>query len=414
MKRKIYWSCLAWSCSLLVLVTNVYASQNKEDETTFLPKRFVLRHSFLSKKRPVTLLEDHILQVTQAEPDVLRQVHWQLERLLSSYFQEDREIREGWKFLWQYMLKDPENLIAKGACRDLLRCRRDTSSFVLSSNHEIFRDLYQAVDDLEKFKHLLKDKTENLRLKASQHQKMVFYIEKLVQFYGAYRDRFIQMFQEGLSDMDILHFLEPKATLITQGSRFYRILQETAYTILHMDERGRPLLPHSPESADVSNHMVSVLPKEKEASLKVYFKRTGNPPLNPFTEFIVKSFYDLLEIPLPATEIVIIDRVKFDDHYNSEMYGLQASQGILGMTGKQLLRSSSLMEWLPTLDHTHYARQVIGALLTCPSDGKPDNFIHAYLGKGQYGFISIDNDEVFKSSLDKGRIYLKSLLISGS
>ncbi|MFN7094505.1 MAG: hypothetical protein ACK4M7_03990, partial [Burkholderiales bacterium] len=163
-----------------------------------------------------------------------------------------------------------------------------------------------------------------------------------------------------------------------------------------------------------SNHRVSYLPAGNPMQAVVYFKNDGMPPLNPSREYMLYSLYKRLDIAVPASGILIIDHIKFAEEYNKEPYILQASAAIQGISGKKILKENQSID----LDIDHFSKQVLGALITGPVDGKADNYVVTSLNKHsndnseptKHGWISIDNDEVFQSPIDKGRAHLKSVL----
>ncbi|EFC38824.1 serine/threonine protein kinase [Naegleria gruberi] len=222
-------------------------------------------------------------------------------------------------------------------------------------------------------------------------------IQKLEDYYSSYATKLRTI----TSDFEFYQLTTDKAILMSEMIEgFFSISQDMALRILSLNERGESSNSRQTES----NHRVRFLPEKGEP--EIYFKPfTSYPPLSPSREFALNCLYHKIQIETTFTGLIVIDNVKKMNSYWEHPFFVQISQAIEGYSGISLVRNK-----LP-LCTNHFSQQVIGALITSPSDGKFDNFIMKKLSNEKYGLISIDNDEIFRPSVLKNKYYnVKSFL----
>ena len=187
-----------------------------------------------------------------------------------------------------------------------------------------------------------------------------------------------QINSSSVSEYDaLLDLLEPKAVMmgdIFQNHWVYRIPRAKAQTVLSLDENGRLL-------KNYSNHPVAALPEESEPL--VYFKANGGSAIQPEREFMVSSLYRQLQIPVPETALLVLTDIFAEDP--DSFYAVQASEAVIGASAFESLRDQETI-----FEEEAYVKQVLGALLTNPSDWK-----FKYSEKHKT-LTSIDNGLVFQ------------------
>jgi len=188
------------------------------------------------------------------------------------------------------------------------------------------------------------------------------------------------------------NLLEPKAvmmsdTFLTHWA--YRIPRKKAQKILSLDGQEDSIQNYSGEP---STHPVAALPGKDEASEPlVYFKAHGEPAIQPGKEFMLYSLYRYLNIPVPETALLILTNVFPKNEKN--FYAVQASEAVTGSSALKAYQDAKT-----ELEEKAYASQVMGALLTNPSDGSFKNYIYSPHYKT---LVGIDNDLIFKPEFTK-------------
>ncbi len=375
--------------------TNVPLSVRHEDNALDL---FAFLHD-----SPVDSFAQTILEVTGAEPDVPRQVRYALDRAISKINEEHDDLLSNWHSrraspCW----RDPEGLVDRDRIEHLLRA---PSSF--SQSDEAFGSLRDALTELASFKEYLEHPSlSSLNVRLWQES-----LQRLSTFYTDYQDKIIKaQTDSGDKSEHLSDLLSPKAVLMGAGVgswRFYRISQLKARQMICMRSNGA----HFPMAQGQSHHVSYLPPSRTEA--KVYFKLNEDGPLNmqdlsPGREEMVQSLYEQLDIPMAATRILFIDRIQVNHAFIKTPLMLQASQAVRGIAGGAIFTDKQEEDTIPSLALDPYGKQLVGALLSDPSDGKPHNFI--YHPETQ-GLISIDNDQVFEDSLtSKGYVRILSIL----
>ncbi len=371
------------------------------------PDLFAFLHPF-----PADPFAQTILEVTGAEPDVPQQALYTIFHALAKAAdvrdnEQAQALRDILLSLKIYALKDPEDLV------DHDRITRYPASF--DEKDTAFTRLNDTLGRLEDAQRYFATQLSSPPINAACIAQT---LTKVTLFYTTYRTDVMRAVEEikrsdQRSDLPnykthtryLQDLLAPKALLMGEhlGSfGFYRLSQSLARHMVGMDSQGlRPLKPGG------QNHPVSSLPPHQEEA-RVYFKSDGHPSLKPGKEAMVQSLYRLLDIPLPQTRLLFLDRLHVGHRQDDVPFVLQASQAIAGIPGGTVLKQG-----IPHLDPHLYAKQTLGALLTNPTDGKPDNFIY---DEGTKSFVSVDNDEVFAPlfKLTRGstapRIETKSML----
>jgi hypothetical protein len=357
-----------------------------------------------------------ILDVTGAEVDVPREVYFHLSARVYPSLKGNEHLRGLWNALWEDV-SEPESLLSREQINKDIK-KRIGNKTLLTEHQESFEEFKEALLKISQSKDELLRNTEAEKVLSSEDLDFFrTHPSSLEGFYTSYLTTTLDLINTYIKTSDFSIYtqlserLGPKALmlgdLMTKAS-FFRIPQSIAQDMLSLGERS----PSSGRRSGTSNHKVTSLPKGDNDKPRVYFKRDGHPSLKPGKEAMVYHLYESLSLPIPATNLLILDNIKTKDGYNKEPYVLQASQAIHGPNAKEILLSDSLREaTLNSLDKDLYTRQVIGALLTDPSDGKPDNFIYE---ENLKSFISVDNDEVLEETLKESkegkRVHLKSML----
>jgi alkylated DNA nucleotide flippase Atl1 len=357
-------------------------------------------------------LAEAILAETGAEPDVRLNVYHVLSQALSEQLESKDytaygEFQGRWKSLWM-ILQEPELLINKGPYNRFHQ-HPTRSPFPEAQVFAQYRQLNQKIANFKSC----------LQQFFPEHTSWPLMLDEVASFY----DQFREQLQSCWSDpIRFNMLLEPKAIMMGEWwpGCFYRISQSQAHYLLKKDEYGKDAIdPLTEEDSNsdkkpkepiqsTSNHKVSFLPEGNPAQASVYFKVNGMPSLNPSREYMLYSLYKKLGITVPASGLLILDHIKFGEAYSEEPFVLQASQAVKGTLGKKVLKEN---QTLP-LDAEHFSRQVIGTLISAPNDAKPDNYIVTPVGDG-YGWVGIDNDEVFQAPLNKDKtLHLKSVLLT--
>jgi hypothetical protein len=334
--------------------------------------------------RSRTDLAVSIMSTTGAEPDIRLNTYYHLASQLEGRLKEDAVLRGEWNALWQ-KLQEPELLV-----------NRDAYYSGLEHQEEAFGRLEIAIQEIKGFK----DQLGVYGLEGLGWQRD---LEALASFYEQFREKVIDVWSDPKTFFKVL---EPKALLIGEWwpEEYYRIDQTIARHLVGKDESGHRKEEQKKE--DTSNHYVSFLPIGSPLEATVYFKNDGMPHLNPSREYMLYSLYKRLDIAIPASGLLVIDHVKFGEKYNEEPFSLQASQAISGIIGKKALKEKVDLN----LDIDHFSKQVLGALLSGPVDGKADNYVLTDLPNKKKGLVSIDNDEVFQAPIYRDRVHLKSVL----
>ena len=392
------------------LLEEVYSIDTtfEDNDATIIKAKQILYPSFFSTKG----LAQDILEVTQAEPDVPLNTFITLSVLKDNKILKDYWIRFVGTTITKGILHSPEHLMGGQTEYKLFKK-------LPQQEEEVFKHFKYVIDNINDLEQKV-TKIEGLDKKES----ILMSLSNVRDFYIDYKGKVLKMCQtinqkknKGKSIEDDLHelsrHLEHKAImfgeLLPKGPA-YRIPRDIARHILSLANDGTPL----PKNTNVpSNHRVSSLPYHENPELKstprVYFKANGSPSLQPGEEVMLSSFYRLLNIPVPQTGLLVITGMSDN---NPAFLSVQASEAVIGESPKSRL---DLEEELGS-DNNYFlsfCQQVLGAILTNPGDGKPDNFIYH---KEKYGLVSIDNDEIFVdefSILNKNNDYsikTKSLL----
>jgi Ran GTPase-activating protein (RanGAP) involved in mRNA processing and transport len=344
-----------------------------------------------------TKLGEIILKLTGAEPDERLNVYYQLSQALQDILAQDKAFQGQWNYLWK-QLKEPELLINKKVYESS-QTKQGSATEQKAIEKQIFAKYDPIYQELESFKKILAEKFPD-------QYDLLFGLDRIIVFYNKFR----QQVCAALANPTAFHSLvEPKALLMGEwwkGS-YYRISQSQAYHLLHRDEDGEIIANNKKTATSTSNHQVSFLQSIDTQDGAVYFKvNNGKVVLNPSREYMLYSLYKRLGIQVPASGLLVLDHVKFKESYESQPFILQASEAIVGLIGEKVLQENHSLQ----LNKEHFEKQVMGTLLTGPTDGKADNFILTPVGKEQ-GWVSIDNDEVFQAPLYSGGIHLKSVLL---
>jgi len=157
-------------------------------------------------------------------------------------------------------------------------------------------------------------------------------------------------------------------------------------------------IPLKDPSEGQATHRVFALPENGEPL--IYFKANGFPSIEPQKEFMLYSLYRQLQIPVPETALLIFSDV-FDENPNS-FYAVQASEAVLGESFLKAYKDPKII-----FNNETFVQQAIGAFLTNPSDGSPQNF--KYSPKYQT-LIRVENNSVFQSEPSLDDINVKSIL----
>lgn len=393
---------------------------------------------------PVTQpLGKEIIRLTGAKVDVRQQVLFELTPIMPADLLErgspyPSTLRDSWRYLQS--LGEPESLVEG---ETLKKCLKNNPNLQISEAHETLSHLRTVLGDITFYYQQL---LEELR-KPDKYQNIIQAFEKafasLVNYYSQYQKDVITAANN--KKLNLLEdLLEYKVTMLGESfaAPYYRIPQHIALKLLYLKETGFRI-PKAPGQ----NHYVSCIcdlnkePKRRIATdpafwkeaRSLYFKNQvpdeSTCPLQPGREMMVYQLYDLLGIPLPKTSLIALDNIQlalgkkgdshlFDKGQNKTPFFLQASWGIDGELARDILENRDPR--LSQLDEEAYAKQFLGALLTCPSDGKPGNFIfvtHKAFPKPSYSLMSIDNDEIFADPIKKLAtedyiVHLKSILLT--
>jgi TPR repeat protein len=356
---------------------------------------------FIIKKLP--RLEAQIVELTGAKPDVLRRIHYVLTRVLFPKIQNNASLKRIWKDVW-VNLKEPEDLILfKTLKKSIENNKNQGLCNKLTAEHEAFTKINHTINELIPY---YEQEFSKINIDGPFTLSLAF--QQLKYFYQSFRDQLLELVNSPSSYHEKTNKLteaeELKATMLLPVSGFYKLAQDKAHHILKQNEHG-----DQKAREEDSNHQVERLPERdsgKEA--EIYFKLNGHPDLKTWREFMATSLYKTLNIPVPNPSIVIIDNVKNQKGYSEQPYMLQASHAVSGVTAAGAQTED--VNWQDKLNKPHYNRQVIGALLTRPSDGKLNNFIYNLLPNQEYGLVSIDNDDTFEAVEQNGYLHLKSAL----
>ncbi|AIK96557.1 hypothetical protein [Candidatus Odyssella acanthamoebae] len=399
-------------------------------------------------------LGEEIIRLTNAQVDVRRQVLYELELLLPPDLLDRQSsyptiLKDAWKYLAK--LENPEDFIAKRSLKKELQNSKkqlQKNAVIISEDHPSFELLMRALEALRGYQREL----EKLLLPDLPTYSFIQFLKKgcdsLENYYKDYLQDIIfaaKNFVQGTNDIqakygdELNELLAHKVAMLSESFSypFYRISRHMALYLLCMTETGE-----RKERPAGQNHHVSCISSSEGSIPKMvtdprfwtqanslYFKNQGQPSLSPEREMMLYQLYDLLDIPIPKTAVVVIDNLQlasgkkgdsayFTNGCNTAPFFLQASWGIHGDGGEAVFKHPD--NHIYQLNKEAYAKQVMGVLLSCPSDGKCGNFILAFHEENpqpSYTLISIDNDEVFAKSVEKvregrERVHLKSVLLA--
>ena len=206
--------------------------------------------------------------------------------------------------------------------------------------------------------------------------------------------KYYDNFVEGLikvaseSQKDLEEYLKPKpimTTNLTNEGKFFTI-----------SERIVKLITKPINITESANHIVNGLPvHDPIIHFKCYFNDGVTPRLNVNTQEQLIALYDILNIQVPSCGMIVITNHDIN-RANKLPIMILISESVKGPNPLEVLNE------IP--NNFNYGQQVLGAILTNPSDGKIDNFIYS---RSHESLISIDNDEVFYPELVlKSRCYL--------
>ena len=342
-------------------------------------------------------LSRDILTVTGAEPDVALEVFYALYHTLWPQIEKTSDV--SFKDAWTHFIGGnrfkggicpPEKLILERKIKYI----KQILSYSEGEGH-IFRNLDQVVSSISDLKQKVLDYPGQLIYK----EEIIESLNLLQDFYLKFRAQVKTLVQailekeqinaSSVSEYDALDdLLEPKAIMMSDMFPHhwaYRISRNKARKLLSMDAFSDKM---KSTSSTPFNHRVTALPENTKNPL-VFFKANGNPPIQPEKEFMIYSLYKHLQIPVPETALLILTDV-FETN-SDYFYAVQASEAVIGESPLKAYQNSETF-----FEREAYVSQVIGALLTNPSDGSFKNF--KYSPKYET-FISVCNELVFKPEL---------------
>jgi len=357
-------------------------------------------------------LDQDIIKVTGAEPDICLEVFYSLYQVLWPQIekQSDISLKDAWKnfiggSIFKGVLCPPERLIGKKKPKDIKKILSE------DQEHQVFEELDVVVKSISNLKQKIVDSPDQLL----QKEEIITSLDLAEGFFQGYRNQVKalvrsilekeQMNVACVSEYDALvDVLEPKAVMMSDiwtHHWAYRIPRNKAQKMLSLGENERPL---RSDLNEASNHRVVALPERSEAlEPLVYFKANGVPAIQPEREFMLYSLYKHLKIPAPETALLILTDV-FEG--NSDFfYAVQASEAVIGQSAVVAVKNQATI-----FEQEAYASQVIGALLTNPSDGSFQNFKYSSRYKT---LVGIDNDLIFGPELtgdDDGKVNIRSAL----
>jgi len=390
---------------------------NKQNIFSFLKSaKNPLRHSsFFSHNG----LGQDIIQVTEAEPDVCLEVFYALYHVLWPQLEKLNKRKKLGKEENQLIisLQDAwKNVIGGSSFKGILW----SPEKLLGSPQEVKTGLSENEGENDVFTHLdavmwsianLQKKLKDYPGDIDQREEILASLELIQDFYTGFRRRVRDLVAMILENNDPLanyhaleNLLEPKAVMMSdifEHHWAYRIPRKKAQKLLSLDKWRDHMKNYSNEG---SIHRVSALPEKKEAAEPlVYFKANGGTAIQPEKEFMLYSLYRHLQIPVPETALLILTDVFAEDP--NYYYAVQASEAVIGESALEACRNQETV-----FEDKAYVEQVIGALLTNPSDGSLKNF--KYCSKKKT-LVCIDNDLVFKPELggnDDKTVNVRSIL----
>ncbi|MBA3751795.1 SEL1-like repeat protein [Candidatus Dependentiae bacterium] len=386
-------------------------------------------------------LMNDLISVTGAQPDLRLYGYHRLREILEHNIflseQDPGGLRGQWNSLWTHHLKPPENLLVKNNIKKFLA---SPNSPLLEEHHDIFAFFNSTYKALTVYEHNLCSYITNNNINTVSLNTIKNIFQLINQQYKVFQTTLIELvngYSKALHNTDKTDFflytqqidayIEPKAILITDlhSGSFYRISQEMTRHILAFDEKGNRTKPPSGQ-----NHSVTYVPSKPvgltgvQERHGVYFKNDGNPSLQPGREAMMYHLYSILGISTAETGLIFIDNIQLHDEtihtppffkqgLNIHPFCVQVSREIVGERGDSFL-NRSYEELTDILDYTTYFWQTVGAFLSYPSDGKPENIIARQLKAPQdkYELISCDNDKVFEPPIIEGCINFKSVLLT--
>jgi len=343
--------------------------------------------------------------VTYAEPDICLEVFYALQTMLSPQIEKhpDDSLKNAWKILLgttvsKGILCPPEKLLGERRIGELKRGLSNESG-----EKRAFQSLDTAVTLISSFKQKIIDSPQEIFKK----EEIIASLTLIQEFYMRFRNKVKKLVQaiainhsiELQNEFDAL--IEPKAIMMSEIFTHhwaYRIPRSQAQKVLSLDLHGAPM---DKDLKDPARHRVSALPGTEKPL--VYFKANGFPSLEPHKEFMLYSLYRHLKIPVPETALVILTNV-FEENANS-FFAAQASEAVSGESTLKAYQDPEIV-----FKSEAYVSQVIGAFLTNPSDGSPQNFKYSPIYQT---LVSIDNDYVFDpefSGKDGRTVRVKSTL----
>lgn len=300
-------------------------------------------------------LSQLIIEVTEAKKDKRLDTIYRIEKILPQNLSESSGLYGIWKDLKNNYLKEPEVLLDKKAydidpllptnARIFKNHAFDLIKHTLRNIENFINYLFEIDKDTqEQYSFVNKDFINLVKNLRTYYQK---FIEKLSTFKG--------------SDLKLKEKIKDKAVLIGdlgEDCYFYRIPHHVAQYLIGKNHVGDDI-PKPEHQGTTSRHYVSRLPNRSELEPKVYFKIDNvQSHLNPSRDYMLTSLYHLLKIPVPFSNILIIDDVKFGKTYNRNPFFIQASQAIEGLAGTLFLKTEHSL----SLDLRSFSLQVIGTL----------------------------------------------------
>ena len=227
--------------------------------------------------------------------------------------------------------------------------------------------IQEIMKNMENFKISLFDAAPYLK---SELNKL---FEDLRLYYSDFMKGLIQAATKG--ERELTEYLKPKPVFtsnLMHKSEYYTISSHTLNLIINLtNNMGRSTL-----------STVNGLPvNDPKICFKSYnYSNSSKFDLNAREQVI--ALYDILNISIPAVGIVVItNHDKFRDNQMPLIF--MVSEAVKGSNPKNTLE-------IP--NNLNYGLQVLGAILTNPSEGRAENFIYS---KSNETLIVLENDHVF-------------------
>lgn len=340
-----------------------------------------------------------ILEVTHAKEDKRLDAIYRIEHNFFPQLVKQEPLKGFWNSLKNNFLKDPESFLNKHICR------KEYEKNLLKKNSSAFECIYESLNQIETFRRQVATRADDMpALENFLDDALFIYLIQIENFYHQF---IIDILSFEGSSAKLERLIESKVSMfgeLDETCFFYRISQKMAHYLIGKDHLGRDL-PRPIHQDTISNHRVTSLPKKDQK--KIFFKLDGQPSLNPSKEFMVATFSQQLGIKVPASGLLFLDNILFENGWNEEVFVLLMSQAVEGMAGTRFLEKSDHL----TINPESFSRSILGTLLTCPLDARPDNFIVSTIDQ-DLEWINIDNDEAFEAPLDfeNNTVKLKSAL----